>query len=59
MVPDNVYQKRMAACRDCYRFDRQRGICGACGCFMTIKARGAHTECPMSVWGKFSSGSLN
>ena len=52
LVSDDVYQKRISICQDCYRFDRERGICQACGCFMTIKARAAHTECPMSLWGR-------
>ena len=50
LVSDDIYEQRIATCQDCYRFQKDRGICGACGCFMTIKARAAHTECPMRLW---------
>ena len=59
LVPQDIYDERIRHCQDCIRFDRHRGMCGACGCFMTIKARAAHTECPLRLWTRYSTGSLN
>lgn len=37
-------------CSECHLFERNRGICKGCGCFMTIKARAGHTHCPLDRW---------
>ena len=50
LVPQPTYDERIAKCRDCTRWLPQ-DRCGACGCFMSVKARAAHTKCPMGVWG--------
>ena len=50
MVPPDVYQERMLKCSECHLFEKHRGICKGCGCFMTIKARAGHTHCPLDRW---------
>lgn len=51
-VPDNVYQDRIAICRDCVFYFKPTGTCKDCGCFMKIKARLAPMECSQKKWQK-------
>lgn len=54
LVPPDVYEERLSICRDCHLYRPLRGgICGGCGCFITIKARAGHTACPMHKWGQW------
>ena len=51
-VPDNVYQDRIAICRDCVFYFKPTGTCKDCGCFIKIKARLAPMECSQKKWQK-------
>jgi len=44
-VPDNVYDDRIAICRECPHYKSLLGNCGICKCFMKVKARIAPMEC--------------
>tara|TARA_R100000664_G_scaffold2984_1_gene6998 strand:+ start:6215 stop:6613 length:399 start_codon:yes stop_codon:yes gene_type:complete len=47
-----VYQDRLAICRECIYYFKPTGTCKRCGCFMKIKARLAPMECPEKMWQK-------
>ena len=49
LVSQEVYDRRIRLCRDCPRH-LANDKCGACGCFMGIKARAAHSYCPIGTW---------
>jgi hypothetical protein len=51
-VPNNVYEDRMAICKECVYYSKTLGQCKRCLCFMKIKARIAPMECPEKFWGK-------
>ncbi len=51
-VPDNIYQDRIAICKDCIFYFKPTGTCKDCGCFMKIKARLAPMECSQKKWQK-------
>ena len=55
MVPPDVYSERMETCNACHLWERARGVCKGCGCFMRIKARAGHNACPLGRWGRWSS----
>ena len=47
-----VYEDRMAICKDCKFYHNLLGNCLICKCFMKIKARIAPMECPQKYWQK-------
>ena len=49
-VPDNVYEDRMAICKECVYYSKTLGQCKRCLCFMRVKARIAPMECPQKYW---------
>ena len=51
-VPDEVYEDRMAICKECVYYSNPLGQCKRCLCFMKIKARIASMECPQKYWSK-------
>tara|TARA_R110000765_G_scaffold118299_1_gene212513 strand:- start:570 stop:974 length:405 start_codon:yes stop_codon:yes gene_type:complete len=51
-VPDEVYQDRIAICKECVYYSKILGNCTVCKCFMKIKARIAPMECPQKYWSK-------
>ena len=51
-VPNNVYEDRMAICKNCVYYSKTLGQCKRCLCFVKIKARIAPMECPQKYWGK-------
>ena len=51
-VPNNVYEDRMAICKECVYYSKALGQCKRCLCFMKIKARIAPMECPQKYWSK-------
>ena len=51
-VPNNVYEDRIAICKECTYYFKLTGQCKKCLCFMKVKARIAPMECPMQYWGK-------
>ena len=51
-VKDEVYQERIALCRECVYYFKPTGTCKVCLCFMKVKARIGVMECPQKYWGK-------
>ena len=51
-VPDEVYQDRIAICKECVYYFKPTGTCKRCLCFMKIKCRLSVTECPQGYWQK-------
>ena len=51
-VPKEVYNDRLAICKDCIYYFKPTGNCKECGCFMRIKARLAPLSCPKGYWNK-------
>ena len=51
-VPDEVYEERLAICKECIYYSSILGQCKRCLCFMKIKARIAPMECPQGYWQK-------
>ena len=50
-----VYEDRIALCKDCVYYYKLTGQCKRCLCFMKIKARLAPMECPQGYWQKTTS----
>ena len=51
-VPNEVYEDRIAICRDCVYYFKPTGNCKICKCFMKVKARIATQHCPQKYWDK-------
>jgi NAD-dependent dihydropyrimidine dehydrogenase PreA subunit len=51
-VPNEVYEDRMAICKECIYYSKPLGQCKRCLCFMKIKARIATQSCPQKYWDK-------
>ena len=51
-VPDNIYEERLAICKECVYYFKPTGNCKRCLCFMKLKARLAPASCPQGYWGK-------
>ena len=49
-VPDEIYEDRIAICKECVYYKKLLGNCSVCKCFMKIKARLAPMSCPQSYW---------
>ena len=47
-----VYEDRLAICKECIYYFKPTGQCKRCLCFMKIKARLAPMECPEKMWEK-------
>ena len=48
VVDDAQYRQRLEICRTCDRRTGKR--CTACGCWITVKARGRVFRCPIGRW---------
>lgn len=51
-VPDQVYEDRIAICKDCVYYSKILGQCKICMCFVKLKARLAPQSCPQKYWNK-------
>ena len=51
-VPNEVYEDRIAICKNCIYYSKLLGQCKVCLCFMKIKARIASQSCPQKYWDK-------
>ena len=51
-VPNEVYEDRLAICKECIYYFKPTGTCKDCGCFMKLKARLAPMECSQKKWQK-------
>jgi len=53
-VPDEIYEDRMAICKECVYYSSLLGNCTVCKCFMKIKSRISSQSCPQKFWDKTS-----
>ena len=51
-VSNEVYEDRIAICKECVYYSKPLGQCKRCLCFMKVKARIAPMECPQKYWSK-------
>lgn len=51
-VKNEVYEERIALCRECVYYFKLTGTCKVCLCFMKVKARIGVMECPQKYWSK-------
>ena len=49
-VSDEIYEERLAICKECIYYFKPTGSCKRCLCFMKLKARLAPMACPQSYW---------
>ena len=49
-VSDEVSAERYAECESCKYFIQLTKQCRKCGCFMHIKTKLSHAECPIGKW---------
>jgi hypothetical protein len=47
-----VYEDRIAICKECTHYFKLTGQCKKCLCFMKVKARIAPMSCPIKKWDK-------
>ncbi len=47
-VDASGYEKRLAICKKCDRLNA--GTCGACGCYVELRAAAAAGHCPYKKW---------
>lgn len=47
-APEACYESRLSVCKAC-RYLNQ-GICGACGCYVELRAAAEHAACPYQKW---------
>ena len=51
-VSNEVYEDRIAICKECVYYSKPLGQCKICLCFVKVKARLAPMSCPKSFWVK-------
>ena len=47
-APSNLYEERLKVCVECERLTD--GMCGACGCYVELRAAKAANNCPYRKW---------
>ncbi|WP_029320172.1 DUF6171 family protein [Butyrivibrio sp. AE3004] len=47
-VSDAVYEDRLSVCTKCDKLSS--GTCGACGCYVELRALGINAHCPKKKW---------
>jgi len=52
-VPDEIFAERISKCYGCDHFIKMTAQCKKCGCFMNLKCRLPHAECPIGLWDKY------
>ncbi len=43
-----IYEERLAACKSCELLNT--GTCGACGCYVELRALAKNGRCPYKKW---------
>ncbi len=43
-----IYEERLAACKNCDLLNT--GTCGACGCYVELRALAKNGRCPYKKW---------
>jgi hypothetical protein len=51
-VSKEIVEKRLSVCDGCEHMFKATKQCKKCGCFMTLKAKLPHSECPVGKWGQ-------
>jgi hypothetical protein len=49
-VTEERYESRLAVCRQCELLNA--GTCGACGCYVELRATAKNGTCPHKKWNK-------
>jgi hypothetical protein len=49
-VNEQLKKERLYICSTCPDFKKLSRQCGACGCFVDVKAKYVLSECPKSRW---------
>lgn len=47
-VPEEEYERRLAICKECELLNM--GTCGACGCYVELRALSKGGKCPHKKW---------
>lgn len=47
-VPEEEYEYRLSVCRECEKL--LAGTCGACGCYVELRAAVKTSHCPKKKW---------
>ena len=47
-VSEEEYENRLSVCRECEKL--LSGTCGACGCYVELRAVGKASHCPKKKW---------
>ncbi|MGN0427499.1 MAG: DUF6171 family protein [Agathobacter sp.] len=47
-VEEAEYEKRLSVCKECDRLNA--GTCGACGCYVELRAAAIVGHCPYKKW---------
>lgn len=47
---DETVESRLATCQACEKYDADRRVCKACGCFLDVKICWAEQKCPLGKW---------
>ena len=51
-VSKEIHEKRMSICKSCEHFISATTQCKKCGCFMNLKTKLPHADCPINKWGQ-------
>lgn len=51
-VSEEEFERRMGVCNSCIHLvkEKDKDICGICGCYMNVKAKWKTAECPKNKW---------
>lgn len=47
-VPAGIYEERLSVCKECDKLNE--GTCGACGCYVELRALAKGGKCPYKKW---------
>lgn len=47
-VSDEKYEQRLSVCKECDHLNE--GTCGACGCYVELRALATVSSCPYRKW---------
>ena len=50
-VSESEYERRLTVCKTCELLNA--GTCGACGCYVELRAAAAVSKCPYKKWRQF------
>jgi hypothetical protein len=50
LASTETLEKRLGICDTCEHYIKKTTTCKKCGCFMSIKAKIVHLNCPIGKW---------